>query len=315
MAKGYSQKKALVEEINRQLDEQGAPLTPVVRKAARLAQLVGATEHRILFDFHLDGANPSDFSGSRVQPWPDLNVQPKWDIVSAFLEDRAESNGRQVLPLEQLERLVQRMQIEQASAPPEVRYKVRSTLVEPELAHTKVLARIRNRVANFVRSVEATLMQQEPDCVPTSPLPRADAGKVFIGHGRSRIWVELKDFIQDRLGLPWDEFNRESTAGKSTKERLEEMLAAACFAFLIMTADDEHADGTLHARENVVHEIGLFQVKLGFTKAIVLLEEGCQEFSNVVGITQIRFPKDNIMAKSEEIRRVLEREGVLAHAH
>src|SRR5438045_2725225 len=31
---------------------------------------------------------------------------------------------------------------------------------------------------------------------------------VFIGHGRSPLWRELKDFIQDRLQLPWDEFNR-----------------------------------------------------------------------------------------------------------
>ena len=26
-----------------------------------------------------------------------------------------------------------------------------------------------------------------------------------------------------------------------------------------MTAEDEHADGTKHARENVIHEVGLFQ--------------------------------------------------------
>ncbi len=33
---------------------------------------------------------------------------------------------------------------------------------------------------------------------------RGAAGdKVFIGHGRSLIWKELKDFVQDRLQLPW----------------------------------------------------------------------------------------------------------------
>ena len=100
-------------------------------------------------------------------------------------------------------------------------------------------------------------------------------------------------------------------AGKSTKERLEEMLSESCFAFLIMTAEDEHADQTVHARENVIHEIGLFQGRLGFSKAIVLLEEGCSEFSNIHGITQLRFPKENIQATYEEIRQVLEREGVL----
>ena len=36
---------------------------------------------------------------------------------------------------------------------------------------------------------------------------------VFIGHGRSHIWRELKDFIEDRLNLPADEFNRVAVAG------------------------------------------------------------------------------------------------------
>jgi predicted nucleotide-binding protein len=136
-------------------------------------------------------------------------------------------------------------------------------------------------------------------------------GKIFIGHGRSLAWRDLKEFLQDRLGLAWDEFNRESAAGLSTKERLEAMLDDACFALLVMTAEDEHHDGSKHARENVIHEAGLFQGRLGFERAIILLEEGCSEFGNVFGLTQIRFPKGNVMAKSEDIRRVLEREGIL----
>jgi predicted nucleotide-binding protein len=78
-----------------------------------------------------------------------------------------------------------------------------------------------------------------------------------------------------------------------------------------MTAEDEQPDGRMRARENVVHEIGLFQGRLGFKRAIVLLEEGCEEFSNIHGIGQIRFPKGNIGAKFEEIRQVLERESQL----
>jgi predicted nucleotide-binding protein len=135
-------------------------------------------------------------------------------------------------------------------------------------------------------------------------------GKIFIGHGRSATWRDLKDFIQDRLRLQWDEFNREPTAGKSTKERLEEMLDASSFAFLVMTAEDETPDGKWQARANVIHEVGLFQGRLGFERAIVLLEHGCEEFSNITGITQIRFLKGNVRAIFEDIRQVLERENI-----
>jgi len=139
-------------------------------------------------------------------------------------------------------------------------------------------------------------------------------GTVFIGHGRSKAWKDLKEFLQDRLHLRPDEFNLQSAAGMATTERLQQMLDSAVFAFLVMTAEDEHADETMHARENVIHEAGLFQGCLGFRRAIVLLEEGCAEFSNIKGLGQIRFPTGNIGVISEEIRKVLEREGLLPGA-
>lgn len=134
---------------------------------------------------------------------------------------------------------------------------------------------------------------------------------VFIGHGRSNCWKDLKDFIQDRLHLPWDEFNRVPVARTTNISRLAEMLDAVAIAFIVMTAEDEQINGKLHARMNVVHEAGLFQGRLGFSKAIVLLEEGCEEFSNISGLGQIRFPKGKIADAFEEIRRVLEREELI----
>jgi len=109
-----------------------------------------------------------------------------------------------------------------------------------------------------------------------------------------------------------DEFNSVSVAGVATTDRLKELLDGAAFAFLLMTGEDEQMDGKFRARENAVHEVGLFQGRLGFSRAIVLLEDGCEEFSNIHGLGQIRFPKGNISAKFEEIRAVLEREGLIA---
>lgn len=134
---------------------------------------------------------------------------------------------------------------------------------------------------------------------------------VFIGHGRSPLWRELKDFVVGRLKLPHEEFNRVPVAGVTNIARLSEMLEGAGCALILLTAEDEQADGSLQARMNVIHEVGLFQGRLGFTKAIVVLEEGCEEFSNIQGLGQIRFPKNNIAAAFEEIRAVLEREGMI----
>jgi predicted nucleotide-binding protein len=92
------------------------------------------------------------------------------------------------------------------------------------------------------------------------------------------------------------------------------MLDQSQFAFLIMTAEDERADGSKMARANVIHEVGLFQGRLGFEKAIVLLEEGCGEFSNITGIGQIRFRQGDISSSFEEVRRVLEREEIIRRA-
>jgi predicted nucleotide-binding protein len=103
----------------------------------------------------------------------------------------------------------------------------------------------------------------------------------------------------------------EPAAGISTTERLQAMLDDAGFAFVIMTAEDKHADGRTYARPNVIHESGLFQGKLGTRRAIVMLEEGCSDFSNISGLTQIRFPKDDMRSAFEDVRRVLRREKLI----
>ena len=143
--------------------------------------------------------------------------------------------------------------------------------------------------------------------------PTASAGnRVFIGHGHSQTWRELKDFVEGRLGLAVDEFDRIPTQGLSVKERLTEMLDSAGIAFLVMTGEDEQPDGRLRARENVIHEVGLFQGRLGFERAIVLLEDGCEGFSNIAGLVHIPFPKGRIRGAFEDIREVLERERMIS---
>lgn len=186
------------------------------------------------------------------------------------------------------------------NTPPHLSVSARIMATEHPFHACKELGKIAQRAASHLSDQEDKAAQQER--IGTN---------VFIGHGKASAWKDLRDFIRDRLHLPWDEFNRVPVAGVTNIARLSQMIDGAAIAFLIMTAEDEQADGSLRARMNVVHEAGLFQGRIGFERAIVLLEEGCEEFSNIQGLGQIRFQKGNISAAFEEIRLVLEREGLI----
>jgi len=166
-------------------------------------------------------------------------------------------------------------------------------------------AELTRRAEQLRRIIEA--LKVVPEAAKSPLLGR----KIFIGHGHSLVWLQLKDFIRERMGFPCDEFNIEPAAGISTTARIETMLAQAGLAFVIMTAEEKHADGRIYARPNVIHESGLFQGKLGTRRAIVLLEDGCCDFSNIAGLTQIRFPQGDLKPGFEEVRRVFEREGFM----
>ena len=149
----------------------------------------------------------------------------------------------------------------------------------------------------FERDVDKSIIQVESDPI-----------KVFIGHGNDNQWRDLKDHLQDQHGFDVTAYEVGPRAGASVKEVLESMLNESSFAFLIFTGEDIDNEGELHARENVVHELGLFQGRLGFKRAIVLLEEEVREFSNVLGINQIRFSKGNIRETFGDVVATIKRE-------
>lgn len=131
---------------------------------------------------------------------------------------------------------------------------------------------------------------------------------IFIGHGRSSLWRDLKDHLADKHEYRIEAYETGIRYGNHIKDILEDMATKSSFAILVLTGEDEGKDGSLNARPNVIHETGLFQGKLGFSKAIVLLEDGTEEFSNLHGIQQIRFSKGNIKEVYGDVLAVLRRE-------
>ncbi len=134
------------------------------------------------------------------------------------------------------------------------------------------------------------------------------ARSIFIGHGHAPYWKDLKNYLESQMDYDVETFESQPQAGKSITDVLRGFLNRSGVALLVLTKDDIHRDGSNHARENVIHELGLFQGRLGFEKAIAVLEEGVAEFSNMHGIQQIRFPSGNIKAVFGEIVAALKRE-------
>lgn len=132
--------------------------------------------------------------------------------------------------------------------------------------------------------------------------------RIFIGHGRDDQWRDLKDHLHEMHGLDVTAYEVGPRAGLSVKEVLESTLNESSFALLVLTAEDIDTYGQMHARENVVHEVGLFQGRLGFRRAIVLLEEGVHEFSNILGLNQIRFSKGRIRETFGDVLATIKRE-------
>lgn len=160
------------------------------------------------------------------------------------------------------------------------------------------------RLSNIVDAcAEECLVPVSPESKKAPPKP-----KIFIGHGGSPQWRDLKDHLQDQHGYDVVSYETGSRAGHTIRDIITELLEKSSFAILVMTGEDKMENGTVRARQNVIHEIGLFQGRLGFTKAIVLLEEGTEEFSNIHGVHQIRYTKGNIKETFGDVLAVLKRE-------
>jgi len=159
------------------------------------------------------------------------------------------------------------------------------------------------RIIDFVEKISQSAGEDFP-----SETSDKSARKVFIGHGRSAQWRDLRDHLRDMHYIEVVAYESGARAGHTIRDIVEEMASQSDMAFLIHAAEDSMADGKQQSRPNVVHETGLFQGRLGYTRAIVLLEEGCEEFSNLSGVQQIRFSRGNIRETFGDVLATIRRE-------
>lgn len=140
---------------------------------------------------------------------------------------------------------------------------------------------------------------------------KAESHKIFIGHGRSKLWARIQLFLKEELNVEVFCFESENRTSESIIEILENFLSNSSFAILILTAEDETSKGQLRARQNVIHECGLFQGRLGFDNVVLLKQEGTEELSNLAGLQYIPFNGENIEQTFYELQRKLKKSGII----
>lgn len=156
-------------------------------------------------------------------------------------------------------------------------------------------------------SVFRAWAEKNPAPAPVMPeFPPPPPLKIFIGHGRSHDWRDLKDALHDHHGYDVEAFETKPRAGYTIPDVIESMATGNALALLVLTPDDEQIDGSVRARESVVHEVGYFQGRLGNKRSILLMKEGVNEFSNVHGI--VHLPYKSIREVTGEVLAIIKRE-------
>jgi predicted nucleotide-binding protein len=136
---------------------------------------------------------------------------------------------------------------------------------------------------------------------------------IFVVHGRDHGHLHyVVRVLQSSTAHQIIVLHEHANAGRTILEKFEQHAAAAAYAVVLLTADDEGAlagDAThSRARQNVIFELGFFFAKLGRGRVAVLIQDGVEKPSDVAGLSYIAL--DTFGAWKLELARELEAAGI-----
>jgi CheY-like chemotaxis protein len=144
--------------------------------------------------------------------------------------------------------------------------------------------------------------------------PPPPVARPFIVHGHdNKAKLELKNYLQNRLGLPEPIILHEApNLGRTIIEKFEDLAVGASLAFVLLTPDDRVASASdsnaekRRARQNVILELGFFLGLFGReTGRVFLLHRGGLDIPSDLGGVLYVDITNGIDAAGEEIRREL----------
>jgi predicted nucleotide-binding protein len=141
--------------------------------------------------------------------------------------------------------------------------------------------------------IERLRFAEEPRTSEPSEVEVAAEGggdTVFIVHGHDEAAKhEVARFLERVKGPQVVLLEEQPDRGRTIIEKFEEHAAAAGYAVVLLTGDDEGrkrgaAELRPRARQNVILELGFFIGKLGRSRVAMLYEEGVERPSDIDGV-------------------------------
>lgn len=132
---------------------------------------------------------------------------------------------------------------------------------------------------------------------------------IFISHGTNPEWLAVQRFLEDRFDAPVHSFESAPWGGREISQALNKYLERCSLSVCVLTAEDFTGDGRRFARQNVIHEVGLFQGQHGFDSVVLLVEEGCDFVPQAAVAYTVRFPRNSIHRTFYQLAEIIKSHG------
>jgi sugar/nucleoside kinase (ribokinase family) len=128
---------------------------------------------------------------------------------------------------------------------------------------------------------------------------------IFISHGKNPEWFAVQRFVEERFAAPVYAFESAPWGGHELSEALSKNLERCSLAVCVLTTEDCTGDGRRVARQNVIHEVGLFQGQHGFDRVVLLVEEGCGFIPEAATPFTLYFPHNQIYQAFYQLAEII----------
>jgi len=122
---------------------------------------------------------------------------------------------------------------------------------------------------------------------------RIENNTIFISHGQNDFYREINNYLVNEYKLPTVYDERDFLKGNTYIENIEMLVNDSSYGLVVLTKDDEFEKEKWRARQNVIHELGIFQNAFGRTNTLVLKEEGVDFPTNLNGMNEYQINLNN----------------------